>query len=807
MKEVIENKEWFTIKEVVDIVGYNQQKIARLVRNGNITNVKKEGKRVFIHKESVIGIVKINNKLKDYYSQAIAAEKIGKTKHALGNMIYRNQFKDTFFLNGTTYVSKAEVDSWGNISDTISLNEAYREYKILTEDIKLMIEKKLLKANQINGYWYIKKESIESLIEDIRRKLNLDKNYNIVKSVIDAYIDDFTGYPIEVMADTVGMSLGQIRKLVREGKVKAKVYKNKYFIPNEEVDKFFYDLEFIKKRYFNTEEYMELWNVGMKMLIKTHPCLQETLKKYSLWGANKIVKSKALKKTILVNRYLDVAKAMAESFSDEIYTMSDDEIRKFSDELNLPTKCSILHNFIRHLNDTIKCNLVDLRIKRIGDTAEDNDGDKEIYTSIEWYKIKEFLNSTENHIDKAKKDKAYAQVWLYSLLHLSLPWRSSTFLELPGVDVFGVLGIDMEMCDYSFSKAQSQKIINAFRRKCLGVKTIIANKNRVKVQIVITPNLLVSTATAIAINEMHRRAQNKEKLFFYSRFRNEFLKVLFPENFVEFKSRKCNKTLMTRSYATAVNKKGRAVIAYNLESYGRSHKVNLSGAANDVTATYLVTENTDGDARHIAKHLFERGVFGWQIQLMLDLISNEADREINYTTACIKAIRKEFNPLTLEGISGYLNTMTEEANNLVQELLLLGVDKIKEKLIDIGSLRTPGILEHVQCLVGVENCHRSGDDKYICFGCRYNIPTNYVLEIVNNRLNEVTHLLVNTDDSDKVSRIKYTHLIRKLLFILLDFRRSSKKMGDDYLTSFIDLDELRKKIQFLEKTKYLDAEV
>ena len=93
----------------------------------------------------------------------------------------------------------------------------------------------------------------------------------------------------------------------------------------------------------------------------------------------------------------------------------------------------------------------------------------------------------------------------------------------------------------------------------------------------------------------------------------------------------------------------------------------------------------------------------------------------------------------------------------------------------------------------------------MCLGCKYNVPTNYVLEIVNVRLNETLTLLEATPQSDRIKRMKYTNIIRKLLFILMDFRRTSKELGDDYLTSFIDLKALSQRISILEKTKFLSV--
>ena len=63
--------------------------------------------------------------------------------------------------------------------------------------------------------------------------------------------------------------------------------------------------------------------------------------------------------------------------------------------------------------------------------------------------------------------------------------------------------------------------------------------------------------------------------------------------------------------------------------------------------------------------------------------------------------------------------------------------------------------------------------------------------------------LEQTNDSDYTQRQKYTHIIVKLLGILSEAKKEFKKWDDDYITSFVNLIELKEKIHYLEQNKFL----
>lgn len=797
------DKEWYTVVEVSEILDIQKQSINRDIRNNYITNVKQINKKNYIHRDAILEMLQDKEMLKEYYTAKEAAEKLGKTPAAIRNMVYRKTLKTAISYRGVSYVKKDEIHSHMNyFCDTLRVHEIEDKYDIAKADVTYMAESGIVESTRINKIWYLNVRSLEETIKEIQSAFCLDKPSDITRTYLIAFQNGANGLKVEEVSKRLGISTGAIRMYIRSGDVKAYQVGSFYYIPESEIEKFFNTIDGIKRRYFNSDDIHSFYSEIMEHIISSNEKCTETLKMLRLWSTNKINSSGASipNKKLIISGYINLAKAISESLRDNIWCCDEEEFNKLMEEIDLDRTRNILNSFYAYVQTKKECKCTALySVKKIIDKDDDKSKDEK-YTKSEWVMLKRYLTDDKLHIDKAKKNKKYAQCWLYAILHLSLSWRSSDFLRIPVLSSSEILGYNIENIDLTkLTYTESQRIINLFRNSSLP---IIANKNGVKAHIVIVPELIRSTAIAFCVNEIHAKKEKSNTIFLYKRIKTEFLNGFFPENFPRFESRKANKSKMTYSFETAVNKKGRAELAYQLQSFARSHKVNSKGMANSVTAAYLSLTDTMVDSKLVAKHLFERGVFGWQIELMLQIIEEGENDSLEDRTIRIKELSKEFSPIVVESMSNYMNTVSKQASELANELISTDVKELKIKLERIAKMQSPGLLKYTQCIKEVKNCPYP-EGEYVCLGCKYNIPTNYVLEIVNIRLNEALTLLENTPISDTVMRAKYTYIIRKLLFILMDFRRCSKSLGDDYLTSFIDLKSLSQRYSALEKSKFL----
>lgn len=801
---MIFNEEWYSVEDMSKITKIDVQGIRRDIRLGLITNIKMEKNKYYIHRDVVSVMFEEQEKLKDYYTTKEAAEILGKSYGAVGTMITRNTIKTAIRHRNLTYIRKDEIDAFKEyFIGTINREKAAKKYGLIGADLTYILENDLVKAKRLNDKWYINEESLDKFIDNVKHEFDLCKSSDITRRHIEGIISGVRGIEVQEAVEILGINQQTLRGYIRNGEVKAEKIGNLYFIPKSEINKFFNDLEYIKKRYINSDDIYGMHSEIMEFLTSSSQVAAETLKLFSTWTRQKLSKSQgsiATKKMNLGN-YITLANSLKENMRKEIWECNEAELDSLRSGLKFKTSRQILSRFYSYVQSRKKCKVnIDFKDQRINKEEDGKEKPKERYSYTEWIKLSDYLLDVESHIKNAKSNKRYAQNWLFAVLHLSLAWRSSDFLQIPSLPIEDILGCKVETYNFSeMTKTDAQKIINSLIRRCTP---LVANKNGVAVHVVVVPKLLIATATALCVNEIHRKKEGKNTIFLYKNMDNSTVNKFFPKGLPEFKSRKANRTKLTLSYVTAVNKVGRGHLAYRLQGYSRSHKGKINRMPNQVTATYLILNDTIADAKSLGKHLFDRGIFGWQIDLMLQLLEDHKDDTLSTRTYRIKALNGEFTPLVVEGMASYLNNMSKQAEELVEELLKLEPTEIKDKLIKIANSKSPALLKHTQCIKEVKNCpYLEGKSK--CLGCKYNVPTNYVLEIVNTRLNEVMTLLENTDPKDVVKRAKYTHLIKQLLFILMDFRRCSRDLGDDYITSFINIKELQDRVMLLEKTKFL----
>lgn len=802
------DKEWHTIAETSNIVGLSNQSIIRDIRAERIKNIKRPGKRgILINKDEVLSLFDLTN---NYYTTLETAKLMNRSRSAVIDMATTVNIKTRTYKKAM-YFEKNKIDELSNfLKNALTLTECAEKYNTYSGIIKFLVDENLVKSMRINNKDFINITSLDNILKEIQNSFYLNNISDISMRHLKAFKSGCKGKTVEMLSEELKISPKVIGHLLKKGKLFGYKFGNKggwvYFIPQEEVDKVFNTLEGIKLRYHATDEVYKMHSELMEYIMKSTECAKNTLEIFREWSMMRLTKSKARLdlKRMSVSQYANVATVLSENLVHEIWECDENELsnlRKEIKEESIQLVFSKFYSYIQTIK-TCKTDVISYTAK-VNKNDNDNDNDK-IYSAEEWVMIKDYLVDLNKHIENAKKDARYAQSWLFAILHLSLAWRSNDFLEINTIPVKEILGCEnIEEFDFlKLTQTQAQQILNALRTTCIP---IIAHKNGEEAHMVFPPQLIVSTTVAICISEIHRFKKNnfknrQGKLIMYKSMNNTMVNdYFFPKDFPKFISLKCNSSKQTYSFITAVNTTGRGHIAYSLTGFSRSHKPKVTGA-NESTMAYLMTTDTTVDAKHIGKHLFERGIFGWQVELMLGVLECYSQDTLEQRTRRIKELSSKYSPAVMESISNHLTIGSDDIKQLVDELMALGRDELTKKLIEICEFKSPAFLNYTQCMKGTSDCkYLEGEAK--CLGCRYNIPTNYVLEIVNLRLNETLDLIEKTPKTDEIKLMKYTYIIRQLMFIIMDFRRSSKEyFEDDYIKSFIDLKSISKRFQSLEQS-------
>lgn len=830
-------KEWYNTEETQHLTGYDSRKITKYIRAGKIIDYKKEGKRYFIRSEVIKEIIERESYLRsNYYTYKEVAIILGKDLSSINDMIYANKFNNIERNGRIAYIRKKEVDKYiTKINGRLTVKEAAEITGLSRFEVDKLIQRGILEAEQENKYlWYIYRYSLNQFIdkmksgytiEDICSKLNIHasevnrlskigwiKLYNIKKIGLRVSIDDFQEYlkkkeelcTVQDISKEYNLKESVVRQsIILKGFVKQNNENNfSYLVRREEIAKFFESTEGIKLLYHGNENYNDFFDKYIEAIIRSTE-YKDTISLFKEWAKNKIKKSKAINKKNFVNYIVIAINKLSGALNKEFYSYTDNDIKELLKDKNIGFSTSdieIVTGFLTYCKIKRKEQCVSVEYYNVNNIIDKGKrSEKLIYSKEQWISYCTYLTDIEKHKKKAIDNRRYAETWLFILLHLSLAWRSSDIKKVPNVSL-ELVGIDdfSWFDEHYFTLEVAQNIINDLRRRAIGIKT---NKTGHNTHLVI--GLTIPTAIAFAICELHRRKSLNDsmKILSFGRYRASDFDLVLGEKLPKFSSLKCNRTLLTYQFETAVNKEGKAHIAYQLCSVARSHK-NYVNKANSVTSVYLITTNTDASTDNVALHLFERGFFGWQIGLMLSLIYDTENWNMEDKTTLIKKIKNEISPIAVESVSEYVYTRHEESKSLLEELMLLSSKEIRNKLEEISKFKSPSLIDYSQCIKGIKNCPYS-DRGVSCLGCKYLIPTNYILEIVNVTLLDLIERLDKTRVYDINKRIKYTHMIDKLMFILMDFKRAYKNFDNDYIKSFIDLKKLQKSYIKLEETKFL----
>ncbi|MCH1626127.1 helix-turn-helix domain-containing protein [Fredinandcohnia quinoae] len=828
------DKEWYTTKEAQELTGEDSRRLTKKIREGKLTRFKKVESQYLIHVSVLEDLFKQKDLLENnYISYQDTARILNKSLKSVNDLVYRGTFVDVIKVGRVAYISKTEVEKYiDRQSDTISPQDVIEITGLSKFDVSNLISDGTLRAEQVNDYlWYVSKKSVDAFIKEIKNSHSIDdicEQFNIDSKDIDRYKKiswlktynvkgfgerviqkDYINFSnmkkryltIQDIAKELGIKEGVVRNsLVYTGLVKSKKIQEKiYVVTREEIQRFSQTVKGVKIIYHGREEHKEYFNDFMDAL-ETETEYKESLAIYRNWSRRKIGKAKVRNKKLYVSYLLNNAEKFFSLLNKEVWELTDTDIQNLINNENTAFSSKdneLLFDFLRHCKKMKDCSYSEDYSSSVINNRDSKEQEDRIYTKEEWVAICTQLSNVNLHMEKAIESSRYAEAWLFTLLHLSLAWRNFDYSKIPSpsLEIIGISGFEWFNTN-EFSLELAQRVINDVRMKG---KDIIASKNKVKATLVI--GLTIPTALAFVVCEIHRRNSivDNDRLL-SSKLRSYDYKKVLGEELPAFKSLKCNRTLLTYQFETAVIHEGRAHIAYQLSSYSRAHK-GYTDRPNDITSVYLVTTNTDVSADNISFHLFERGFFGWQIGMMLSVISDKENVNLKEKTSLIKQVNDEISPLMVETISEYVNTRHEEAEELLKELMLMPTEKIREKLDEISQLKSPAIIEHGQCIKGIKNCPYTM--RKTCFGCKYLILTNYILEILNTHLFDLFKRLEDTPISNLNKRIKYTHMIHQLMFILMDFKRAYNNFDENYISSFIDLNALKEKFQHLEREKFL----
>ncbi|WP_027093282.1 hypothetical protein [Cohnella thermotolerans] len=383
--------------------------------------------------------------------------------------------------------------------------------------------------------------------------------------------------------------------------------------------------------------------------------LKETIKLFLDFGRKKIIACKSS----IPERIKDLAEnTLPKTFSAlilhsgrEIYELTGDELQTILYSSNAPMRSNqFFVQFLRYCY-AVKDIKPEKDLYFVQNKPKADDG-KEIYSPEIYHDFYVHVQDIQNHLPRAINSAYYANMWLYTIMHLSDVWRGSDIVHNLPVLELDDLGID----DFTWFENNSLNI-----RQCqvlihqvyLKTKSKSTGKTGSLLSFFVPPDLLECMATSMILSELHRR-QSKNKnnshillsTFKEGRVVNTVPKKFHFRFFEErphlkvFRSLMMNRSTMTYLFygITEENSKD-SDLALELIQHARSH------TDQNTSAIYVKATNKDGSINRVSYNLCRRGHFGWLYNYMIMAAAQSADvrQTLEDRTQSIELLRKDLS--------------------------------------------------------------------------------------------------------------------------------------------------------------------
>nr|WP_205603481.1 helix-turn-helix domain-containing protein [Heyndrickxia shackletonii] len=441
----------------------------------------------------------------------------------------------------------------------------------------------------------------------------------------------------------------------------------------------------------------------------------------------------------------------------------------------------------------------------VSKTKTNEDKDKEIYSPEVFFSYYKYVKDIALHLPNAINDQYYANMWAFTIMHLTDVWRASDIVyNTPKIDISSIQVDSLAWFNTNvLTMTQCQKVINQLY---LHFRSIRTSKTNTLVTFLVEPGLVKPLSTALIISELHRQ-KNGHSFLLESFFRGKKFKSVATSgkdqhhsffknesNLEPFKSLKFNNSTMTYLFYSISDEDGNdADVALELTQRVRSHN------RAETTAIYVKATNKDDTLNQVSSNLFRRGHFGWLYNYLILLTSEKDDvtRTMEEKTVAISTLRNELgSPFHTERWAQFLLQIKQKRNSVITRLANLRKESLKETIIKIFKGEMSSKTENAQCITHPV-CEYPRLNS--CYSCPNIIPKNYLFIELSGEFDRLINSIEATQH-DAVRR-KESYFLLNLLLLLdegIDF------FGEDYVEAFIEIQHVRDKLSQLADKIYIE---
>jgi hypothetical protein len=338
-------------------------------------------------------------------------------------------------------------------------------------------------------------------------------------------------------------------------------------------------------------------------------------------------------------------------------------------------------------------------------------------------------------IEKAARNKAYADLWMFSAIHFICGWRSGDMTRLPSP----TLPYDKEttlekIIDGTFTKkeaaALTEELTIRLKLKPMKPSKTSAHGTVPTLKLHVPESLKVPLGMIIAIALTHRQELLPGTGFIVPCANLYNVRDFFGEPFIaaignrRLSSRRCNKSYLQGIEAVTADDSPGKPKGYMLAALARSHKGSIGNLAKS-TEIYLKDARFSGySPEFIIREMFERGVFSFIPAVLLEMYAGSEYKRlpVRAQTALIGEIGLAARQI--EGMTAAVDSAVARSRKAVNDVLC-DPDNIQENvagmLQNIASGNAPGRIEETLCLMTAAGLSCPSPDRNSCIGCGYEI--------------------------------------------------------------------------------------
>lgn len=484
--------------------------------------------------------------------------------------------------------------------------------------------------------------------------------------------------------------------------------------------------------------------------------IKETLKYLSLYGIDKISKTRSITPTrfnLIINEIVKLDK--------ELFNCNDDEVSKIL--LKLTTKASKEEycRFLMYLKEVINT-------KYSKNYQYDREATLSKKSNINPYSMDQYLRFGflclsdghiwyEEYMNKALSSRRYSSVWLYCVFHYICAWRKKDIQErIPHIN----LGMKPnELLEKIKNKELDDKIAIDYVNQ-IKFELDMLNIKPQKTQSKTTPNLVLEIPESIKIHvgtllgivqAQYELSNNHQKkgLIIENAAKKINQQDFFGEEYKNiFKNESFSNLRAVKNYELLTIKNGdeqSVGTGYVLASIARSHKF-FGDKKSETTKIYLEHFYKLEDSEKILIELYERGVCSFVPYLLTKAIygkENVINLDIEQQTLLIKDTIGYDNydtEIIIQMYDKVSQKSKETISKIISEYKNGDFDEKKEieKILkNIAYNNAPSKNDNVGCIAVAQGKGCLYPYRDVCFGCGYEIYLKSYLSELGKYINNI----------------------------------------------------------------------